>query len=77
NSIATPNLAYESIKRAVQLIQDSILGDGNEVVVGASVGIAFFPTNTLDSDELIRMADKALYTAKNAGKNRIKIYGEK
>jgi len=76
DSIAAPNLAYEPMKRAVQLIRNPIRIDGGEVTVGASVGLAFFPTNTLDSDELIRMADKALYSAKNEGKNRVKIYVE-
>ncbi len=77
DSISAPNLAYKPMKRAVQLIQNPIRVDGAEVMVGASVGIALFPTNTLDSDELIRMADKALYAAKNKGKNRVTIYGEK
>ena len=77
DSITIPDLAYEPMKRAVQLIQNSILIDDTEVMVGASVGIAFSPTDTLDCDELICMADKALYAAKNEGKNRIKIYGEK
>lgn len=76
DSIVTPNLACEPLERAVQLLQSPILVEGNEVKVGASAGIVFFPTNTLDSDELIRMADNALYTAKKAGKNKVKIYGE-
>ena len=60
----------------MQLIQNPIIVNDIEVIVGASVGIAFFPTNTVDSDELIRMADKALYAAKNEGKNKVNIYGK-
>ena len=36
-----------------------------------SVGMAQFPDGVTHADELIREADKALYEAKRAGKNRI------
>jgi diguanylate cyclase (GGDEF)-like protein len=44
------------------------LGDVGSVT--ASAGIASFPTQALDRDELIRRADSALYWAKGHGKNR-------
>jgi diguanylate cyclase (GGDEF)-like protein len=38
--------------------------------MGASVGIAVFPTDGQDFDALIRRADAAMYASKQAGKNR-------
>lgn len=41
-----------------------------------SIGIASFPTHTQSAVELIDKADRALYTAKQKGKNTTVIYGE-
>ena len=38
--------------------------------VTMSVGVASFPQDTQDEEELIRSTDKALYKAKNTGRNR-------
>ena len=38
--------------------------------MGASVGIAVFPTDGRDFDSLLRRADAAMYASKQAGKNR-------
>ena len=35
--------------------------------ITASLGVAVFPTDALDADTLVRMADRALYAAKGAG----------
>jgi diguanylate cyclase (GGDEF)-like protein len=42
--------------------------------VTASAGIASFPAQAFDRDELIRLADSALYWAKEHGKNRVHLY---
>lgn len=36
-----------------------------------SIGVAMFPDNTADADELLRSADQALYAAKHKGRNRV------
>ena len=41
--------------------------------VTASFGIAVFPDHAQDTDDLLRVADTALYAAKGAGRNRIVI----
>jgi diguanylate cyclase (GGDEF)-like protein/putative nucleotidyltransferase with HDIG domain len=48
------------------------LGDVGSVT--ASAGIASFPSQAFDRDELIRLADSALYWAKEHGKNRVHVY---
>jgi diguanylate cyclase (GGDEF)-like protein/putative nucleotidyltransferase with HDIG domain len=42
--------------------------------VTASAGLAGFPLQGFDRDELIRLADSALYWAKEHGKNRVHVY---
>jgi diguanylate cyclase (GGDEF)-like protein/putative nucleotidyltransferase with HDIG domain len=42
--------------------------------VTASAGVAGFPLQAFDRDELIRLADSALYWAKEHGKNRVHVY---
>jgi diguanylate cyclase (GGDEF)-like protein len=41
--------------------------------ITASLGVATYPTDALDSDTLVRMADRALYAAKGAGRNRVEL----
>jgi diguanylate cyclase (GGDEF)-like protein len=41
------------------------------LMVSVSIGVASFPQNTLYSDVLAEVADKALYKAKAAGRNRV------
>ena len=42
--------------------------------VTTSAGVAGFPLQAFDRDELIRLADSALYWAKEHGKNRVHVY---
>lgn len=63
----------EKIRRVVQ---DSFVKHGQQKInTTISIGIAAYPENDVDSDQdLIEFADKALYTAKNTGKNKTVIY---
>lgn len=45
---------------------------GGEVTLSA--GVAGYPQHGVDRDELVRVADSALYWAKEHGKNRVRIY---
>jgi len=47
---------------------------GNRVSVGASIGIALFPEDAQDSDELLRHADVAMYHSKQLGRNTFQFY---
>ena len=43
--------------------------------VSASIGITYYPQpNDIDSDQLLRQADQAMYEAKVAGKNRYRVF---
>lgn len=47
---------------------------GNRISVTTSGGIASYPMNTVSPQELLEMADSAVYLAKGAGRNRISQY---
>ena len=49
------------------------IGGGNSVQIGVSVGIATAPECGLNDKELIRLADLALYRAKENGRNTVEF----
>ena len=46
------------------------------VTITASIGISIYPFEDLKPDELIKQADKAMYLAKNHGKNNYSFYSK-
>ncbi|MBX3036493.1 MAG: diguanylate cyclase [Anaerolineales bacterium] len=42
-----------------------------------SIGLAQYPTNSTDLDEILNLADKAMYQAKSAGGNQIVLFSRK
>ena len=48
--------------------------DGREVFTGASIGVALYPTDTLDTESLLKFADSAMYHAKESGRNNYQFY---
>jgi diguanylate cyclase (GGDEF)-like protein len=50
---------------------------GQQVFLGASIGIALCPQNAGERQELMRQADLALYRAKQAGRNRFAFFEAK
>ncbi|HAT29840.1 MAG TPA: GGDEF domain-containing protein [Janthinobacterium sp.] len=67
-----------SVERVAQKMVASLaqpfLLDGEEALLTASIGIALFPADAVDIDELQRRADRAMYAAKNAGRNRYSYF---
>ena len=42
--------------------------------ITASIGVSNYPVNAQSKEDLIHMADQALYTAKNGGRNRVAYF---
>jgi diguanylate cyclase (GGDEF)-like protein/putative nucleotidyltransferase with HDIG domain len=61
--------AATSVVERISAIQLDQLGS-----VTVSAGVATSPAHAADRDELIRLADSALYWAKEYGKNRVRAY---
>ena len=64
----SPKEASDFSARLINVLSAPYEIDGNEVVIGASVGIALSPGDGATSDELMRNADMALYRAKQDGR---------
>lgn len=77
--IMCPELSKGEVAKSVDDLRHSLetydfaRGKG-EVNVTFSAGIASYPDDGINTKELIKAADSALYDAKDAGKNLVKIY---
>jgi len=58
----------------VQKVSEVVSIDGNDITVGASIGIALRDRADLDIDELLRNADLAMYRAKSDGRGTWRVY---
>lgn len=47
---------------------------GHELFVTSSIGISLYPEHSRDEEELVRLADQALYAAKNTGRNNVRFF---
>jgi diguanylate cyclase (GGDEF)-like protein len=68
----TPAMLAEKIIAAVS---EPVLLQGQQVVVGASIGISMCPDYAEDTSSLLRTADAAMYVAKGRTKNTYHQYG--
>ncbi len=63
----------EEIKKQCQRLRSHIgrpfIIDGIEQLIGVSIGIALIPEDSQSADELLRLADLAMYEAKAQGRN--------
>ncbi len=75
-AVLLPGHGEEEALAAGNSIVDRIAGMKLEHVgsVTVSAGIATYPAHGVGRDELIRLADSALYWAKERGKNRVRLY---
>lgn len=63
------NFAAERIREAISLEVIKVYDE--ELKVTVSIGVSTFPDNALNMQNLIEMADQALYLAKETGKNKV------
>ena len=72
-TIILPETSLEDAVRVAERIREQIAntrfpGAGH---VTASIGVSSYPQNANNKEELIHAADRALYTAKNNGRNKV------
>jgi diguanylate cyclase (GGDEF)-like protein len=58
----------------VRAFQKPLLIEGRELIVSISGGAGIYPEHEQESDALLRAADAALFSAKNAGRARIALF---
>jgi diguanylate cyclase (GGDEF)-like protein len=77
--IVVENAADSSAAAAVangvlQRLGEEIVVNGLPLRVSASIGIAFYPRDGINADELLHSADAAMYAAKQSGRNTFRVF---
>ncbi len=58
----------------IERVAEPISIDGQQVGVTTSIGVAVYPHHGTDASTLMKHADIAMYDAKGAGKNRVRLF---
>lgn len=74
SQIANPADAARVAARILDVLRQPISLEGHELVVTPSIGIALMPQDGRDADTLLKNADRAMYAAKEAGRNRFQFF---
>lgn len=64
NHIQHPKDAAKLAEKAIEALAAPFEADGRSITIAASVGIALYPNDSRDEDQLLKFADMALYKAK-------------
>ncbi len=73
-SIAQPAETTSLMTRIIEMIGAPFDLDGHQVVVGVSIGVALAPTDSADPDQILKLADMALYRAKAEGRGTYRFF---
>jgi len=72
--LSSPLDAGRVAQRILDALREPILLEGHELVVTPSIGIALIPQDGQDPDTLLKHADRAMYAAKESGRNRFQFF---
>lgn len=61
-------------QKIIASVEQPVLLQGQQVSIGASIGIATYPNDASDSSALLRHADIAMYHAKQLGRNTFQFF---
>ena len=63
-------------QKILERMSEAVPVDGNELHTTPSIGIAIYPDDAANSEDLMKNADVAMYHAKSAGRNNYQFYAE-
>lgn len=62
--------------KMLEVLNQPFLVDGKEVFISCSIGIALYPSDSTETDDLLKFADSAMYSAKRSGRNKFCFYSK-
>jgi diguanylate cyclase (GGDEF)-like protein len=71
-----PDDAQKVARRILKSLTEPFIVDKQELYISTSIGIAMYPTDGKDSNELLKSADIAMYSAKKLGRNNYQYYSK-
>ncbi|GAB4477818.1 MAG: EAL domain-containing protein [Burkholderiaceae bacterium] len=74
--LADVGMVERVAQRLLEVLRVPIACGGHEVFVTASIGVALFPQHGDDVETLVRKADIAMYSVKDAGRNGWQIFDD-
>jgi diguanylate cyclase (GGDEF)-like protein len=77
-NLERPEDAVVLARRILASFNESLRLPGqHDFMIGASIGIAVFPSDGTSAEQLVRNADAAMYAAKESGRGRYEFYAER
>ncbi len=74
DDIEAPRYAGYIAEKFLELLTRSMMVSGYEIIISASIGVSFYPTDGGDVTTLVKNADTAMYHAKTHGRNSYHFY---
>ena len=62
------------LARIIKVLTKPFVVAGGDANLSASLGVTLYPIDYTDADALIRHADRAMYAAKDAGRNCYRLF---
>ncbi len=76
SGVGGPDDAAALAARIIEGMGQPLVCEGQEVTIGASIGVTIHPRDGADEDDLLRNADLAMYRAKAAGRDTWCFFAE-
>lgn len=70
----SPQSAAMVAQRLIESLKAPVIIEGEALTLSASIGISYYPDHGETPEELLKMADTAMYRAKALGRNRYVVF---
>ena len=72
--LSLPREGIRTVRRVRELLHESFRLEGHDVPISASFGVVLSPTGSNNPEEILQNANLAMHRAKDAGRDRIKVF---